>query len=297
MLASIGLFVAAQDATPYTLPIGRPGTSIVESGRITSLPAGTPASPDDVAKAADGKQFVFLGEQHATAPHQAMQASLIEALVRRGRHVVVGLEMFQRPKQSFLDDFVAGKLSESDFLSSADWKGQWGYDFSYYRPVFDAARRHKLPILGLNVPRDWVRAVGRGGLAGLPEEAKPQLPAPWETNVPEHRKVFESLMGGHPVEGPQMENMLAAQTLWDVGMADTAAKYLEGHKRDRKLVIVIIAGSGHVMYGQGINLRLANRGLDKGITLVMTESSTPMSVSNGLGDFVYVSPEPRKATQ
>ena len=294
MLAAFGFFVALQEPSPYVLDIGRPGTTVAQSGRITSLANGAAVSVDDVAKAADGKPFVFLGEQHATAPHQALQAAVIEALARRGRHVVVGLEMLQRPKQSALDDFINGKTDEAQFLANADWKGQWGYDFSFYRPVFDAAKRLKAPILGLNVPRDWVRSVGRGGLAALPEEAKPQLPAPWNTNVPEHRKVFQALMGGHPMEGPQMDNMLAAQTLWDVGMADTAAKYLEAHMRDKKLVIVVIAGSGHVMFNQGINLRLKDRGMDKGITLVMTESTDPVTVSNGLGDFVYVSPAPRK---
>lgn len=291
MLLALGVVLAVQSDS-LQLPIGRPGTTRAESGRITALSSGQAASLDDVAKAADGKRFVFLGENHATTPHQAMEAAVIEALVRRKRHVVIGLEMFQRPKQSFLDDYVAGKLDEAAFLSLADWKGQWGFDFSYYRPVFDLARRYKLPLVGLNVPRDWVRAVGRNGFTALPDEAKTSLPLPIDTDVPEHRQVFNALMGGHPMTGPAGENMYAAQTLWDVGMADTAAKYLE-KVRDRRTVFVVLAGSGHVMYGQGINLRLARRKAGDGITLVMTESKDPVTVSNGLGDFVYVSPSPR----
>jgi uncharacterized iron-regulated protein len=282
-----------QEASPYSLPIGRPGTTIVQSGRITALPSGNPTTSDDIAKAADGKRFVFLGEQHATVAHQQLQSSIIEALVRRGRRVVIGLEMLQRPKQNVLDDFAAGRIDETGFFEGADWMGQWGFDYTFYRPVFDSARRHKLRMVALNVPRDWVRAVGRGGLSALPEDAKTQLPSPWETKVPEHQMVFEALMGGHPVSGPQMDNMLAAQTVWDVGMADTAAKWLEKNRADRRTVFVVLAGAGHVMYGQGINLRLAQRGLDSGITVVMTESKEPIPVSNGLGDFVYVSPPAR----
>jgi uncharacterized iron-regulated protein len=259
---------------------------------MTRLADGVAVSPDDVAKAADKNRFVFLGEQHATPAHQAMQASIIEALVRRGRKVVVGLEMLQRPKQSALDAFIGGKTDEAQFLTDADWKGQWGFDFSFYRPVFDSAKRHKLPMVALNVPRDWVRAVGRGGLSALPAESKGQLPEVIDPNVPDHRKVFESLMGGHPMTGPAAENMLAAQTVWDEGMADSALRFL-GPKIDRKTVFVVLAGSGHVMYGQGINLRLARRGHDSGTSVVMTESSDPLAVSKGIADFFYVSPKPR----
>lgn len=295
MLAVVSLAIAIQGPSPYSLAIGRPGTTVAESGRITTLGSGAPATPDDIARAADGKRFVFLGEQHATPAHQQMQALILDALARRGRKVVVGLEMLQRPKQPILDQFAAGKLDEAAFREQADWKGQWGYDFSFYRPVFDVARRYKMPIVGLNVPRDWVRAVGRGGLTALPAEAKAELPTDIDPKVPEHQKVFEALMGGHPVSGPQGENMLAAQTIWDVGMADTAVRYFERNKADRKTVFVVIAGSGHVMYGQGINLRLAKRKAGEGITVVMTESTEPITASNGLGEFFYVSPAPRKS--
>lgn len=294
MLAAVGLVLALQAPSPYSLPLGRPGTTVAESGRITTLGTGAAATPDDIAKAADGKRYVFLGEQHATPAHQQMQALIIDALARRGRKVVIGLEMLQRPKQPILDSYNAGKIDEAAMRDQADWKGQWGYDFSFYRPVFDVARRYKAPIVGLNVPRDWVRAVGRGGLSALPPEAKTELPANIDPKVPDHQKVFEALMGGHPVSGPQGENMLAAQTIWDEGMADTAVKYFEKNKTDRKTVFVVIAGSGHVMYNQGINLRLARRKAGEGITVVMTESTEPISASNGLGDFFYVSPEPRK---
>ncbi|MGV3617627.1 MAG: ChaN family lipoprotein [Fimbriimonas sp.] len=299
MFAAVGLAVVlqappAQAPSPYSLALGRPGTTVAQSGRITALPGGGAATPDDIAKAADGKRFVFLGEQHATPAHQQMQALILDALARRGRKVVVGLEMLQRPKQSVLDAFAAGKLDEAAFREQADWKGQWGYDFSFYRPVFDIAFRHKMPVVGLNVPRDWVRAVGRGGLAALPAEAKADLPTDIDPKVPDHQKVFEALMGGHPVSGTQGENMLAAQSIWDIGMADTAVKYLEKNRADRRTVFVVIAGAGHVMYGQGINLRLARRKAGEGITVVMTESTEPITAANGLGDFLYVSPAPRK---
>ncbi len=256
------------------------------SGRLTDLKTGLAATVDDVAKAADNKRFVFLGEDHATEPDQLMHAQFIQALVRRGRHVIVGLEMYQRPKQSILDQWTAGQIAEVEFLKQSDWKGQWGYDYSFYRPIFDTAQRYKLPVVGLNVPRDWVRSVGKGGFAALKPEDRAQLPGELSLDNADHKKVFDTLMGGHAMS----PNIYSAQVLWDEGMADTALKYLADHRPSSRTVFVVIAGSGHVMYRQGINYRIAKRKGGDGVTVVMIGSNDPVSVSNGLADYVLVSP-------
>ncbi|RYG21461.1 hypothetical protein EON82_18810, partial [bacterium] len=140
----------------------------------------------------------------------------------------------------------------------------------------------------------WVRAVGRDGYGALSTEQRLQLPPNLGEIAPDHKVVFNSLMGGHPIAGPRGDNMYSAQVLWDQGMADTAVKYLERAKTSPKTVLVVIAGSGHVMYGQGINGRIERQKAGKGITLVMIPSDKPLTVSKGLGDFVYVS-KPTKA--
>jgi len=288
------LLAMPQDVSPLQLPIGRAGRTVVESGRLTDLATGRAATVEDIAKAADGKRFVMLGEQHATPPDQSFESDVIEALIRRGRHVVVGLEMYQRPKQDVLDRFSKGEMEESAFLQESDWKGQWGFPFPFYRPVFDSVRRHRLPLVGLNVPRDWVRSVGRNGLSGLSVDAKAALPEDIRLDMADHKQVFNSLMGGHSMAGPSMDNMYAAQVLWDEGMADTAIKYLAAHKPDRKTVFVIIAGSGHVMYGQGINLRLTNRKAGSILNVVMDQANESQEVSNGIADFILVTPKAKE---
>lgn len=273
---------------PNRLAIGRKGERTVAVGSLTSLANGREATAKDVAQAARGKRFVFLGENHATAPHQQMEADVIQALLDDGRQVIVGLEMYTRPKQDWLDQWSQGKLEEADFLAKSDWKGQWGFDYGFYRPVFETARKAHVPMIALNVPRDWVRAVGRGGYVALTTEQRLQLPPNLGDRNESHRRVFDALMGGHPMGGPTGENIYSAQVLWDQGMADTAIKVLERTPVSAKTVFVVIAGSGHVMYGQGINDRIARRKAGEGVTVVMTQSESAATVSNGLADFVYV---------
>ncbi len=288
LLSALVLAPFQNEVDPNRLPIGRKGEQTVAVGEITDLANGRSATAKNVAEAARGKRFVFLGENHATTAHQQLEADVIQALLDDGREVVVGLEMYTRPKQDWLDQWSQGKLSETDFVNKSDWKGQWGFDYSFYRPVFEVARKSKVPMVALNVPRDWVRVVGREGYSALTTEQKLQLPANLGEPAPDHKAVFDALMGGHPMAGPRGDNMYSAQVLWDQGMADTAVKYLDRIPASPKTVFVVIAGSGHVMYGQGINGRIEKQKAGKGVTLVMIQSPEQTKVSKGLADFVYV---------
>lgn len=292
LLTTVALSQATANAPdPHRLPIGRPGEVQAQRG-LTDLRTGRPAVLADVVRSADGLRFVLVGESHTSPEHHQLQAQIIDALAQAGRSVVVGFEMFTRPNQENLAPWSAGLWTEEQFVQRADWKSQWGFDFSIYRPIFEAVRKHRLPMVALNVPRDWVRAVGRGGPGALTEEQKSQLPPLYLQNR-QHRTIFEAMLGGHPVTGAAGENMYAAQVLWDEGMADTALKYFESKPGTSNSVMVIVAGSGHVMYGQGISWRIARRTGEKSLIVVAIDGTAPRTVAKGLADFVFLSDPPR----
>lgn len=291
-MTSFALFglmgVLSADVDPMNLPLGpRGGTVEVARDVLVDTRTNKAATIRDIVKAADGHRFVYLGESHTNANHHKMQADIIEALARRGRDVIVGFEMFTRPRQQDLNAWTLGWQSEADFIEKSGWKTEWGFDFSLYKPIFDVIKRLGLPMVALNVPRDWVRTVGRQGLAGLSQQQLDQLPKEIDTGWKDHRRFFEAMVGGHPMAGPMGDNMYAAQVLWDVGMADSALKYWDRTPRNTKTVIVIIAGVGHTAYGLGINGRIAKRTGEPGITVSMVETADKATVSRGLGDFVY----------
>ncbi len=294
MVLSALLFATALKQGPATdpllLPIGSSKTIAVKMGELTDIRSGRKVTPEDIAKAAEGTRFVYLGEEHTNPEHHKMQAAIIRALAADGRHVVIGMEQFTRPVQPSLAGWTLGWYNDDEFIAKSDWKNQWGMPYQLYKPIFDAAKDLQLPIVALNIPRPWVHAVGQGGLAALPGDAKSQLPSDIDLNNKEHRAVFTSLIGGHPMTG--MENMYSAQVLWDVAMADTAVKYM-ANRSSNKTVMVVIAGSGHVMYHQGINWRVAKTTGDAGITVVMGENAGDRKVSEGVGNYFYLtSPTP-----
>jgi uncharacterized iron-regulated protein len=275
---------------PERMPIGRAGDAVVKAAGMVDTKTLREATPEAVAAAADGVRFVYLGEGHTNAAHHAMQAKIIEALVKRGRDVIVGFEMFTRPKQEDLNPWSLGWWSEDEFVRRSEWKTQWGFDFALYRPIFEVVKENRLPMIALNVPRDWVRAVGRGGLSALTPEQRRQLPQDIDLGWKEHRAVFNAMMGGHPMTGADGDHMYAAQVLWDVGMADSILKYWDRCPRSSRTVIVIVAGAGHVMYGLGINGRVAKRTGERGLTVTMVEATDKATVSRGISDYVYAAP-------
>lgn len=279
------LMFQEEGINPWTLPIRNPEVVTVSKG-LTDMKSLKPATAEDVAASLDGQPYVIFGEQHDSTNHKRFVAELMQALVRRGRNVSLGMEMFTRPNQKNLAPWSMGYWTEEQFIEKANWKTEWGFDFSIYRPVLEVAKEHKLPLVALNVPRPWVRAVGRGGPNALPEEAKSQVP-PLDLTNAEHRRYFEAMIGGHPTTSDQANNMYSGQVLWDTGMADTAIKYVESQPASPNRIMVILAGSGHAAYDLGINLRIRMR-TGQYVPSVIGFVGGPQKVSRGIGDWVLV---------
>jgi len=124
-----------------------PPEAIVRPGAIpdgdlvrTSRSAGFEAMCDELA----GADVVYLGEYHTLKAHHDMQLQIIRQLHARGRLDGIGMEMFQRPYQEHLDDYIAHRIDEATMLERTEWKKRWGYDFALYKPILDYAYEHPI---------------------------------------------------------------------------------------------------------------------------------------------------------
>lgn len=281
----LALVAAALVLDPLMLPIVGPETVEVGVG-WTSTATGSPASPADVARAAEGKRFVFIGESHDQLAHHQAQADVVRALAAAGRKPVVLLEMLPYTLDSnALGDWQA--LSDAELQAKLDWQTHWGMDFALYKPVFDAARAVGARFRGVNVPRSTVRTISRQGLDAL--TAEQLTPIGWasaedaqaDLTHEGHRQVFEALMGGHPLSGPGMDRVYAAQVAWDVAMAHQGELALAGLGAD--YVGVYIVGSGHMLHGVGIQARLTPA--TPVLNVLCIDLTEPREVSVGVADY------------
>ena len=152
--------------------------------------------------------------------------------------------------------------------------------------MFDTIKLNELPMVALNVPRDWVRQVGKSGASALTEDKKTWVPD-LDLSNKTHRSVFDAMVGGHP--GTGADNMYAGMVTWDTGMAQSAMDYM-GEWRNTKRVMVICVGSGHILYRQGINWRISRKTKERIVNVACIDSDKPREVSRGIADFVFVAP-------
>jgi uncharacterized iron-regulated protein len=225
---------------------------------ILRLPEGDRISSvellDDLAKV----KVIFMGESHDQIEHHRNQLVVLRALLERGKEVVVAMEMFERSQQPILDRWSQGFLTEEEFLKEIRWEATWGMDYELYKGILDEAKSHHFKVLALNVPKDLVRRVAQNGIEGLSSEDKKKLPE-MELVDKEHRAYIRSIFKGHQGgSAGGLKHFYQAQCLWDEGMAETLSYFLKSSDGEGKTVVVIV-GSGHVVFDFGIPKRFHRR--------------------------------------
>lgn len=217
----------------------------------------------DLARA----DVVFVGEQHDDPATHKLELAVLEGVARRRDNVVLSLEMFERDAQKYLDDYLAGRISEEEFLKNSR---PWGNYATDYRPLVEFAKAKGWRVVAGNVPRRYASQVARGGLEvidKLPENERGfvarDIKAP---TTDDYFKNFEKVMtaptssgasGGHG-GGMNVERVYQAQVVKDETMAESIAQAYQEASAQKPLVIHY-NGAFHSDYRLGTAERAAKR--------------------------------------
>ena len=169
-------------------------------------------------------------------------------------------------------------------LNLTEYFDRWSYNYRLYQPILHYAREHKIPIIALNASRELVGALNESGFDDLPAELKAQLPDSYDWTDRDYEKRLREVFDQHPEYGGEFEDFLLSQLTWDESMADRAARYLQQNPESRML---ILAGSGHIMFGSGIPNRIKRRIDVKSFSILVSEDFLP--VSSGIADYLVLS--------
>lgn len=237
----------------------------LELDAVTDAATGELLTPAELADRLSGPRLVLMGELHTSMDFHRAQLRLIQELVRSGRTVLLGLEMYPYTRQEHLDRWTGGLLTEEGFVTLSHWYDAWGYPWDYYREIFLYARDHGIPLYAVNTPREVVTKVRKEGFEGLSEEERRHVPETVDLDSDEHRRLFRAFFEGDEdddgmhssMTDEQLASMFAAQATWDATMAFNAARVLQAHD-DPEAVLVVLVGSGHVAYGLGIERQAAH---------------------------------------
>ena len=237
------------------------------------------------------KRIVMIGESHTNQLHHDVQFEVIKGLVESGKPVVLALEMFNPGQNEALALWSSGKTDPDTFLEQTDFLTTWSHNYRYYKSIFDYCREKQIPIYGTNVERKYASKINMGGLSSLTDEDLQILPYIDTANV-EHKFLINVMMDGMDASMPkQFVNMYAAQCLWDAAMGEGA---IEAAKKHPEATIVVLAGSGHVVYNLGIG-RIIKDKSDLPFASVVTVDIPNKTNHSGM-DKVNKDPEKDKKT-
>lgn len=91
--------------------------------------------------------LIYLGDYHTNPQSQRMLLRLLKLLDEKEVPVSVGLELVQKKHQKILDDFLAERISEEQFLRKIEFQRYWYFDlWQNFKPIFDFSRYHKIPV-------------------------------------------------------------------------------------------------------------------------------------------------------
>jgi uncharacterized iron-regulated protein len=277
--------VARADSKLLHLAIGDPARKDREAplvlDGITDTKTGETITPAELAARLSTTRLLLIGEEHVSVQSHLVQYRVLEALIKSGRHVLIGLEMYPYTEQAPLTQWRDGLLTEEGFVRLSRWYDNWGYNWAYYRDIFLLARDNRVPMFAVNTPRSVVSAVRMKGLANLSPAEAAHIPKDVDVENADHLTFFKTTFEGNegPVHGAgigdeMLKNMFAAQATWDATMGFNAVQALK-QANDPKAIMVVLVGSGHVAYGLGIE-RQARKWVDGPIaTLIPISIGTP----------------------
>src|SRR5262249_4499691 len=139
-------------------------------------------------------------------------------------HWAIGVEYFQRSFQPYLDAYIAGSISEREFIIKTEYFDRWGYDYRLYRPIFRYAREQHIPLVAWNAERELPSKVGRAGFKALPPADRNRLPQQIDPPDSGYRQRLREAFEEHPAAASgDFERFVEVQSVWDETMGQTVS--------------------------------------------------------------------------
>lgn len=255
-------------------------------------------SLDIIRKIAD-LPVVYVGELHDRFDNHRLQLEVIRSLHEKGEKtggkIAIGMEMFQKPFQKVLDDYIGGTIDEREFLKKSEYFKRWGFDYNLYREILLYAREFKIPVIALNIKKEIVSKVSKEGLYALGSEELKEVPEDMDLSDGEYRLRLREFFGKHQTSaGKNFDFFYQSQVLWDESMAHNLNDFMKEHPEYQ---VVVLAGSGHMSFGSGIPKR-AHRLNKKDYTIILSSVDIEKDIADYLlfPDTVKFSEAPKLMT-
>ncbi|RYF27772.1 MAG: hypothetical protein EOO33_03235 [Comamonadaceae bacterium] len=231
-------------------------------------PHAAPPSRADQVMALLPTDVLLIGEQHDAPDHQRLQRQAVQALAERHQLAALVMEMADAGRST---DGLPRQASPGQVQQALAWQDN-AWPWERYAPVVMAAVQAGVPVLGGNLPRPAMRDAMRDSR--------------WDAHLPGDalRRQYQALRDGHCGLLPesQIPGMARIQIARDASMARVAAAAQQPGR-----VVVLVAGSGHVVRSLGIPTHWPKAFRSK---VVVAQAGQPPTAGQDMADLVIATP-------
>jgi hypothetical protein len=108
------------------------------------------SSLKELVSSIERSHIVYLGDFHTFDQSSKNLQRLLKILMKHKHKLSLGVEFVDQEHQLAVDQFLAGLLTEGEFLEVIDYKESWRFPWTYYQVFFQLAREHQIEIIALN---------------------------------------------------------------------------------------------------------------------------------------------------
>ncbi|WP_025899141.1 ChaN family lipoprotein [Sneathiella glossodoripedis] len=183
--------------------------------------------------------YVLLGEKHDHPLHHEIQAKLLKHHLKSGDLVV--FEMLNRDQQSVIDQYLSDQIPFEELPQKLRWELSGWPDWSYYAPLFEAAKSSSAKILYGSYPK-----------AELMQVSKQSAPHENPLSDMQMEDLDKQIRQSHCQMLP--ENMVRPMSNIQIVKDRLMAAQLQ--KKEKNAKAFLIAGNGHIRKDRGVPLHL-----------------------------------------
>lgn len=200
-------------------------------------PEGEDLTVDEAAKKLLDYDVILFGEFHDQAAVHQAESEFLQSLYKQTKQLAISFEMFECDTQEYINKYLGGQISETDFLANSR---PWPNYQTDYRRLMEFAKLNKLPVIAANVPRRLAAQYSKGmTLSDIPTDEQAYLPKRHSLGSNAYSENFRNYMTSGQtamkLNDEQIERFYAAQCLKDDKMAESIATYLASNKQRKVL--------------------------------------------------------------
>ncbi len=253
-----------------------------------SLKSSSCLNQDEMIEYLSQYSVIFIGDHHDEKALHVEVAKLLKALGAKGYHLHVANEWFSPNDNKLLSLYNAHDINESVFINDVNWSKTVGYEFDSYRDIYEG----NISLYGINLTRTFRKKISKNSKNIMSEKERFFVNS-LDLNTSLHRVLVKPYMNHCEMYEDTLaqksckDRMYRVQVAWDSYMAKQSYALSKKVLKSDKDKLIIFAGSMHMAFNAGINMRFSRLSHEPTFTILPLDRKEK-SIEVGYSDAVLL---------